>query len=727
MGQSVIQRAFVGGELAPALYARADQAKYQTGLRRCRNFMVQRHGGVTNRSGFRYVNTVAEASSACQLLRYVSEVVGESLLIEQGHDYLRFYRNQALVTIALGDVDAWDVGTAYIIGDLVQAGGVIYYALQDNVGIATTTVATWYPMPGTTFQLPSPFGGVLPHWYQSGRVITFTHKLAPPYELEYVSLTRWVLRPITTVPVIPQVTGLGLVPGGGAGTRTYGYVVTAGMATFYEEGPISAQVIAAGIVAPTPDAPHVLTWTPVPGAVEYYVYSDPYQNGTYAFLGTATGAATFRDVGTTPDFAITPPQPRTLFAAAGTYPHVATDYQQRRMFGQSVNQPDTVWGSRTGFPSNFNISSPLQDDDAIEFRIAGNNNNAVMALRGLKSLVLLTGGGEWTVGQPNVPLTPTTLGADQSTYIGASDVSPVVIGNSVIYLQARGTLVYDLQFNQQVEGLGGRDLTLFAGHLFDGYQIRDLDFQLSPLSVLWCVRSDGTLLGLTYIRDEDVWGWHRHDTINGAFEHVCVVPEAGEDAVYVIVRRTIGAATVRYIERLERRVVLSFNADAFFVDSGLTYSGAAVTTVSGLAHLNGQVVMALADGLVRGPFTVAAGAITLPVAASVVHVGLPITAQIETLDLDVSGSDVRAKKKRVNVVSLLLEQSARVFAVGPDETHLITYTIPPHLTPAAKEFTGLADQTVLAQWGDTGRIVVQQTAPLPLTILSAIPNVDGGG
>src|SRR6185369_118971 len=118
---------------------------------------------------------------------------------------------------------------------------------------------------------------------------------------------------------------------------------------------------------------------------------------------------------------------------------------------------------------------------------------------------------------------------------------PVVVGNAIVYVQTPGTIVRDLAFNQQVEGFAGRDLSLYSAHRFDGHEIERLAYQPTPHSIVWAVRSDGTLLGLTYLADQDVWGWHRHDTAAaGRFEDVVMVPEPGEDVVYVLVRRTIG-------------------------------------------------------------------------------------------------------------------------------------------------------------------------------------------
>ena len=739
MGQTLIQRAFAGGELAPALHARADQAKYLTGLRTCRNFLVKRGGGVANRPGFRYINTAkSNGSTATFIFPYVSEIAGESVLIEAGPNYLRFYQGGALVT--LSGVDAWDGGTAYAIGDIAVEGGVNYYCTVAHTNHQPPNASYWYAMPSTILEVPTPFGSAGFYPEQEGNVITLTSGTVAPYELICYGLTEWVIQAVVTAPTTPTPTNLAGTAGA-PGALNYNYKVTAALADTYEESLASAIGQITNCAVPTQGAPNVLTWDAVTGAVEYYLYCDPYGNGTYGFLGTATGATSFKDIGFVPDFSVTPPLARVLFNATGDYPKVSGSHQQRRLFAHTINDPATIFGSRVGFRSNFNISSPLQDDDAITFRIAGKQRNPVRHIVGLKNLVVMTDGGEWTVGEPKTALAPANIPADQETYAGvAEQPKPVVVGNSILYVQARGSIVRDLRFDIQVEGLAGRDLTVFASHLFDGYTIDSMDFQQTPDSTVWCVRSDGTLLGLTYLREEDVWGWHRHDTgAAGRFEHVAVVPESGEDAVYVLVRRTIGGSFVRFIERLESRQILSYNADSFFVDAGLTYSGVPVSSISGLDHLNGQVVAVLADGDVLydgdpagddvADFTVASGTIPAFAASySVIHAGLPIRfAEVETLDLDVQGSSVRDKKKRVGNVNLLLETSARTFRAGPDENRLIQHRMKPWESGANVAFTGQVEIAINADWNDYGRILVRQTDPLPLTILGILPNVDIGG
>lgn len=738
MPDTVIQRSFASGELAPVLHVRADLEKYVSGLKTCRNFLVLRHGGLANRPGFRFISATKTSTATKRLVRYVSENAGESILIEAGIGYFRFFLNGAPVEVT--GVAAWSGATAYVVGDLVSRLGVNYYCTVAHTNQQPPNAGFWYALTGDILEVPHPFqaaDGVLFNWVQSGNVITFTHKLHDPIELLYFGLTTWVVRGIETEPQSETPANLAVTVGA-PGTLTYAYLVTNAALETYEESQLSNVATAANSLAPTPEAPNVLTWdAPANPVAESYVYCDPFGNGTFGFIGTATGAESFRDTGFVPDYAVTPPITRTPFVSADTRPHIASYYQQRRLFAGSNADPEAIEASRTGFPSNFGISSPLQDDDALQFRIVGDQHHPVRHLIGLKTLVVLTEGGGWTVGQPLTPLTPSNLPADQDTYVGAApDVRPVVVANSILYLQSRGSIIRDLRFDQEIEGFGGRDLTVFAAHLFDGHTIARMDYAQAPQSIVWAVRDDGVLLGLTYLREQDVYGWHRHDT-DGDFEDVCVVPEGTEDAVYVIVRRTIDGNTVRYIERLASREIQAFDTDCFFVDSGLSYSGAPATVFAGLDHLEGEVVAVVADGTVlydgdpdganAASFTVSAGTITLAAAASNVHIGLPIRfGDVETLSLDVQGAAVRDKQKRVGSVTIIVDKSSRSFSAGPDTGNLTRYELSA-LETAADEHTGQVEMTLSATFEREGRVFIRQTDPLPLTILGILPNAIIGG
>ena len=736
---SLVQRSFAAGELAPALHARADLVKYQTGVKTCRNFFVRKEGGLANRAGFRFVAPCKVHTFGVRLARFVGSIAGEGYLLELGQGYIRFYKDGAAVEVT--SVPAYSGGTAYSPGDVVASGGVNYYCQVATTGTAPPNATYWYPLTGAILEVPTPWPlDKLPQWNQSGNVITFTHPEFAPREMIFEEAERWVLRVVSTVSATPAPTGVSGTAGS-AGTRTFQYIVTAAAGTTFEEsiGSSSAAILAAD--EPTLDTPHVITWTGVAGAAEYHVYCDPYDNGVYGYIGSSD-VTSFRHAGQIADFNLTPPENRVLFASANHYPTCSSNFQQRQFFANSFQEPDAIWGSRTGFRHNYSISSPLQDDDGVTFRLAGNNHHPIRHMIAMAhGLVLMTDGGEWTLtggGGRKTPITPSSIDAEQDTYVGVLPwARPVVVGNTILYVQARGNVLRELQFTQDIEGMAGRDLTIYASHLFERRQIYYTDFQQTPHSILWCCDNDGRLLGLTYIPEQEVWGWHRHDT-DGWFEDVCVVPQADEDVLYVIVHRTVDGETKRYIERLEQRELLpgATHATMFFVDSGLSYAGPEpVFNFAGLEHLEGKRVAVIADG--QALYTgvedeapvVTGGAIELPPVAGVagyvhVHVGLPYTPEIETLALDAPGQEGRDAKKRVGTVTLLVHQSSARFEVGHD----------PRMREherQAWEPSGLVDDTlevrISPEYNKHGSVKLRVIEPLPLTILGIIPRGEMGG
>src|SRR5690606_2976178 len=179
--------------------------------------------------------------------------------------------------------------------------------------------------------------------------------------------------------------------------------------------------------------------------------------------------------------------------------------------------------------------------------------NVIRELVPMADLVILTAGGEWRMVTDGV-VAPTTISLRPQSYRGAADYRAEVIGNTALYIQAQGTAIRDLYYTFAEDGYNGADLTLLADHLFHGHAVDSIDFHQTPYSILWAVRDDGALLSCTYLREQEVLGWARHDTGDGdAFEDVCVIPEGDEDACYVVVRRTINGATKRYVERFATR------------------------------------------------------------------------------------------------------------------------------------------------------------------------------
>lgn len=731
--ESTIQRSFGQGEIAPALAARADLQLYNSALRTCRNFIPQRHGGAYYRNGS--VKVAKVKTGRPYLLKYAYNAA-LTFVLEIGAGYIRFFQNEAPVLVS--SAEAYVGGTTYAIGAVVFTGGSNYWSMQDdNTGHAPASSPTyWYAMAGDIFEMPSPFLANLDlvRITQDLSVATLTHQDYPPQELSWlsVSVSSWRLAPVTTTPSIAAPVIASATPGA-AGALNPAYVVTSRKLDTYEESLASAPEIAASAAAPTEAAPNVIVWGAVTDAIEYRVYCDPYGNGTFGYLATAQGVTTFNDPGFAPDFNLTPPRERVLFANAGEYPHTAAYYQQRRLMANSHLDVSTVWASQTGFPSNYSIRSPLQDDDAVTFTLAGPRVKGIQHLVALERLIAMTDGAEWIVlgDESSGVLTPFDIHPQEKGWSGsAARPVPSVIGSTVIFTQYLSKVVRDLVFNETYTGFQSRDLTIFAAHLFAPTIIRQ-DVQIVPDSVAWFVRGDGILLGLTYLPDLEQYGWHRHDTAGGTFLDVCVIPEGEtpgtlQDYVYVLVERASGT----YIERFAPRLLVDADnaEDLVLVDSAVSYSGASTTAMTGLSHLNGEVVYAwtktTGGNIVQGPFTVSSGAITLTTAATKAQIGLRITGQLETLPIDIA--DLRAKKKRIQAVNIIVERSVPGFFAGPDSDHL--YPVRREMWKSQASLSNdRFDINLTASFHDCARVLIQHALPSPLTVLGIIPQIEVGG
>lgn len=564
---AVIQRSFAGGELGPSLYARVDNIKYQTGLKTCRNFIVLKSGGVSNRAGTQYICTVKDSSKRIVKIPFIFNDE-QTYVLEFGDQYMRVIRNGVQLTVS--GVAAWSNATAYVVGDLVERLGVNYYCILDHTNQQPPNATYWYALTGNIYEIPTPYlEDDLPElkYNQSADVIVLTHRGYAVRELSRTGHTTWTLTLSTFAP--SQVAPTGVINNGAAGSATE-WVVTAVNSENFEE---SLQSSATGSSAtPSSGSPITVSWTAAAGAGEYNVYKK--RNGVYGFIGVAVGTS-FIDNGIEADVSDTPPTERNPFGSTNNYPATSTYVQQRLTFGNTINDPEKIWMGRTGHFKNFTTSTPLQDDDAVTFNIAGRRVNEVRHLIELDKMIVFSSGGEWSIeGDDAGIIRPGQVNPKQRSYRGASIVTPVIVGNSIVYVQARGSIIRDLA-NDAIEGYKGNDLTIFSPHLFEGYTIIDMAYQENPNSIVWIIREDmdgaRSLIGLTYVKEHQVWAWHRHDT-DGEPERICVVPEGNEDFLYITVKRTINSLTKRYIERMYSRRISNIK-DFVFMDSALSYDG----------------------------------------------------------------------------------------------------------------------------------------------------------
>ncbi len=371
----------------------------------------------------------------------------------------------------------------------------------------------------------------------------------------------------------------------------------------------------------------------------------------------------------------------------------------------------------------------MRADDAVSFKAAARERNTIRHIVPLAEMVLLTDAAEWRVGSvtggPLAGNEPVSI--SPQSFVGAAGAQPAMVNSSVIFAANRGGHVRELAYSFNQNGYITGDLSLRAPHLFDGATILDMAYAKAPIPIVWCVSSTGGLLGLTYVPEQQVGAWHRHDT-DGVFESIAVVAEGAEDVLYAVVQRTIGGNTVRYIERQATRANGAI-ADAFFVDAGSTYRGAAVSAVGGLTWLEGKTVAVLADGAVLAPRVVIGGSIALDAPAAVVTVGLPIIADMQTLPLVIEAQAYgQGRPKNVNSAWVRVFKSSG-WAAGPAFDRLVdvkTRTTEAMGAPPLLQTDEV--QTVLrGTWDDAGQLCVRQANPLPLTIVSLTLDVAIGG
>jgi hypothetical protein len=314
-------------------------------------------------------------------------------------------------------------------------------------------------------------------------------------------------------------------------------------------------------------------------------------------------------------------------------------------------------------------------------------------------------------------------------------LDPIGIDSAALAVQEYGGFVREILYDFSTDSYHNNDLSVMAEHLFEGLTITSWAYAQHPFGILWAVRSDGKMLGLTYSREHEVAAWHWHDT-DGEFESVASIAEGSENAVYVAVKRTINGATKRYVEKFVSRILPKTDGSpdvrkGVFLDSSLTYDGVPVTLFSGLDHLEGKEVTALADGYVLGPYTVAAGQIDIvnemPDGASYVTIGLGYISQLETLDLVTNGADLKSRLKRI--LKVLFEAvDSRGMKFGSDFDNLKEWrqrTVAMSYGAVPVE-TKMDAVSIPSSFTRTGCAVVQQDAPLPVTLISITREVELG-
>lgn len=856
MSTNVIQTSFAAGELSPQLYARVDLAKYHIGAARLLNFFVDYRGGASNRPGFEYVCRCKDSVNPTRLIPFqfstiqTYELVFSNLtmrVIKNGAQELNaaktivgvtnanpgvfnvnahgYVVDQQIYTLAAGMTQINNKD--YFIASVPDAN---HFTIKDWNGIVINTSGFGAFTSGTVasvYEVVSPYAAAdlaALKFTQSADVMTICHPNYVSYDLTRTGDTSWTFTAVSigssaAAPVAPTVT-----PTGGAAATNYSYKVTsvnaAGQESVASPAGTALNAINIAVVAGSIG----LSWAAVAGAVSYNVYKALQSTGTaipagalHGYMTTVTTNAAV-DTNIVPDFNFGPPTNTNPFAS-GNDPIAVTYDQQRKVYAGSTTFPETFWMSKPGQFNNFDISDPVQPSDAITGTLVSRQVNNIKYMVSMPGgLIMLTGGGAWQVsgGSAGAVLSPATITATPQAYNGCADVEPLTINYDILYVQQKGTVVRDLSYSFYTNIYTGIDLSVLSNHLFTGYSIVQWTYAEEPFKVIWSVRSDGALLSLTYLKEQEIFGWAKHET-QGRFQSISSIQEGQENAVYVVVQRLVQGQLVSFVERMHTRLMPYGPEDAFFVDAGLTYdtpyigrgatltiaaptgngvrfttdvaiwgayagsptvgsfvragggiaeiitvvdvfnvlcniirpitdindfhnpvsvwpqapgtwrAGEAVTIVSGLDHLEGEMVTILGDGNVFPQQTVLNGTVTLSQPCSKITVGLPYTAQLQTLYLDTGEPTTQGKRKNIIALSARVDKT-RGIEIGPTFSDLTPFKDRDLDTigQPIDLYTGDQRMVIGGGWSVEAQMCIQQSNPLPVTVLGVIPEIQLG-
>lgn len=430
------------------------------------------------------------------------------------------------------------------------------------------------------------------------------------------------------------------------------------------------------------------------------------------------------------------------FSSSNNFPSCVTFFEERLVFAGTNNDPQKLFFSKAG---DFeNMTTGTNADDGMNFTIGSDQVNAIKYLKGLRTLLIGTVGGEFvaTASTSAEPITPTNIQIKRQAGYGTSDVDALLAGNRILFVQRAGKKIRELVFDFDTDGYIAPDLTLLAEHIAGsgvGTGFTNWTYQQEPDSIVWVVRSDGVLTGMTYQRGENVVAWHRHilggtfSSGNAVVESVAAISNSlstakGEDSLYMIVKRTINGGTKRYVEVMQPFDFADDIEDAWFLDSALQYSGGATTSLSGLSHLEGQTVTILANGSTHPDKVVSSGAVTLDRSVTKAIVGLKYTSALQTMRIESGSADGSAQGK----VKRIQEITARFFqTVGAEigssstQTDLIPFRDSSMAMDTAVElFTGDKQIEFNGDYETDGFIYIQQQQPLPMTITAMYPQLN---
>jgi hypothetical protein len=767
---NLLVTALNAGELSPYMDARTDVQKYRSGCRTLENMVVLPYGGVYRRAGTEYLGEAKNANQRCRLIGFNFSVTTRFVL-EFGHQYIRFWGNDSQV---LSGGSPLEVASPYQESELrelqyVQVNDIMYIAHANHAprkltrvsdtNWTLTTVAWSYPplldqnLTTTTIASSAASGSATLtasasvfqaghvgsqwaiQWPRNSGAITTTIDANKTTTDTLDIQGSWTL---TTVGTWIGTVRLLRIPqkemdeDGGSGFTAYEVVREFNSLTtarnFTATGTEDERV---GLKL------QVLNYSSNTSARVFLESTDFNSGGTVTInsvaSGTSAGATVNKWLGSV--ITGTTQWSEAAFSAVRGYPRAVAIHEQRLCFGGTSHQPNTVWCSKVDDFENFQLG--VGADDGLQFTVASSEGNRIEWMFSQKRLMLGTSGDEWTIGGANSgeAFSSTNVQAQKQSSFGSKTMRAILLNDVLLFVQRRGRKVRELTYNFERDGWVAPDLTVLSEHVTQG-ELVELAFQQQPDAILWAVRGDGQLVGMSYERDQEVVAWHRHTT-DGEFESVATVYglSGADDEVWLVVKRTINGQTKRYIERFKADNRAKFEAqtkdDWWYLDCAKRYSGTATATITGLSHLEGKTVSVLANGAVQPDETVASGQVTLDKTYTKVLAGLPYTSTILPMkfDFDLRDGPTRGRKKRINrvEVSLFKSLAGEASTNGTEWLWIYPRDFDDPMDASPPPFSGDAEVVVAGDYSDDSDIYLRQRLPYPFTVRALVVKLDAYG
>ena len=743
---------FNAGELSPKMLGRIDVSQYSKGCRTLRNFLVTPYGAAERRPGTKYICSAKYSNRKVRLIRFVfSSTV--SYVCEFGHQYIRFFKDDAPV---IYNNAVLELVSPYGENDLakikfVQSADVMtlvhpnyppYELKRTAVNFFTLTEKTYLYPPMLDPNLDD--ARKITPSAQSGNItLAATHNIFSSgnvggyFQLIHTRKNNEISKDFKA--------------DGTSGTlEVYGYW------TFTTHGTWS------GTLTIQRSFDNGSTWNDFrtyssandsnisasgeeeEENVRYRLLMDDYSQSSTGTLKMCRCLFVNADFVTTGVVKITGYTDAThvsgtvirklggteatsewnegAWSARRGFPRTVAYFEERMIFGGTAYRPQTVWGSKTNAWDNFLVGD--KDDSGLDFTLAGDTVNTIAWMCQHTALVIGTEDSEWTLSasDANAALTPSNFRARRQSVYGSNGVAALMVGDVILFVQRGGRKVREFVYTWEKDGYSSPDMTILADHITQS-GIVETALQQLPDSILWCVLGDGSVAALTYERDQEVIGWHKHTT-DGKILSCCVIPNGDEDKVYWACERN-GA---RMIEVMASRNISSVQ-DSFFVDSGKVFSGSNMTTLSGLSHLNGKTVRILADGAVQRDKVVTNGAVTLDVPASKAAVGLAYESLISPMPIEIELQNGQSVLRKKTVSELRLRVYASVggkVRCGGDSWQKIVSrdVLEDNMDKAIVPKDEVIVLNMISGHETSTTIEIAQDAPLPFNLTSLVATYD---